>query len=104
MRTVQEPRLSHHDQWRLACDLSAPGPAPAEEEETDTRFGKRWYMTVIALLYIGRLRGFTVNYLSIILLSGLIISFCLNITLLLRRPAQVQQLQQIQGAVCKWEN
>ena len=34
----------------------------------------------------------------------MIISFCLNITLLLRRPAQVQQLQQIQGAVCKWEN
>ena len=54
MRTVQEPHLSHHDQWRLACDLSAPGPAPNEDEETDTRFGKRWYMTVIALLYIGR--------------------------------------------------
>ena len=60
MRTVQEPHLSHHDQWRLACDLSAPGPAPNEEEEGDSRFGKRWYMTVIALLYIGicRLGGF----------------------------------------------
>lgn len=104
MRTVQEPRLSHHDQWRLACDLSAPGPAPAEEEEGDTRFGKRWYMTVIALLYIGRRGGSLSTYKRIIPLSGLIISFCLNITLLLRRPAQVQQLQQIQGAVCKWEN
>ena len=58
VRTVQEPPLSHHDQWRLACDLSAPGTATAEEEEGDIRFGKRWYMTVIALLYIGRLRGF----------------------------------------------
>ena len=58
MRTVQEQHLSHHDQWRLACDLSAPGPAPnEEEEEADSRFGKRWYMTVIALLYIGRLGG-----------------------------------------------
>ena len=58
MRTVQEQHhLSHHDQWRLACDLSAPSPAPAEEEEADSRFGKRWYMTVIALLYIGRLGG-----------------------------------------------
>ena len=54
VRTAQEPPLSHHNQWRLACDLSAPGPAPTEEEEGDTRFGKRWYMTVIALLYIGR--------------------------------------------------
>ena len=58
-----------------------------KERGEEEKVSKRWYLVVIGLLYI-----------------GLIISFCLNITLLLRRPAQVQQLQQIQGAVCKWEN
>lgn len=56
------------------CDEREPHLHPADRAG-DERVSKRWYILVIVLLYI-----------------GLIISFCLNLALLLRKHPPVHQL------------
>ena len=56
------------------CDEREPRLQPADRAG-DERVSKRWYILVIVLLYI-----------------GLIISFCLNLALLLRKHPPVHQL------------
>ena len=63
------------------CSSPSPPPPPSKVSENvhNERTTRRWYLTVIVLLYI-----------------GLITSFCLNVTLLVRRePERVVRLEEM---------